>query len=418
MLKHVVLVGGLLASVTGLASADNRITGQVTDLSLQPLRDATVLISGPSGLEATVTTDPSGHYSAAVPTSGPHIVTIVFGNTRTARRTVVPDNGSVAVDATLEAGGEIIEVRDRDRPLIYPKPKFDARAIPTYSDNAVLRDKWSKAWLLLDVDDRGAVQRVKFLKRPGNDLDKIAAQYALDLTFDPARDKHGYPAKSYVVWALEWPSQGWLESIGGSPTRMPMLDTVQTEHGVMMQTFPPCGAENANAAWNFSDSNVPSHHIGLRDCSQPDMTHADATEPWISRDPGQAAPVLAAAPRIDPVQYRDDQLSVAHNAKIAAYSSAVIGVGLVAASVYGYVKLSRAQDRLDADTVSHDMLSKSVVKDDEQRVRNWELATVGAATGAVLSGFVSAHFFKKSRAAFALVPNAEGGATMSVAGGF
>jgi len=418
MLKHLVLVGGLLASAR-LASADNHITGQVTDLALQPLRDATVLISGAKGLEATVTTDPSGHYAATVPTSGLHIVTVAFGKTRTAKKVIVPDNGTVTVDATLEAGGEIIEVRDRDRPLVYPKPKFDTRKVPTYSDYAVAHDKWSKAWLLLDVDDRGAVQRVKFLKRPGNDLDKIAVQYAFNLTFDPARDQHGYPAKSYIVWALEWPAVGWFESLQLPSTRLPMLPTIQTAHGVMMSTYPPCGAEDPNAhPMNFSDANVPSHHVGLRDCSQPDMTHADATEPWISRDLSQPAPQLAEAKRVDPVQYREEHLSAARTARIAAYTSAVASVGFVAVSVYGFTRLSRAQDRLDADQNTHDKLASGQLDADQHSVRNWELVTLGAATGAVIGGFVSAHYFKKSQAAFALVPNAEGGAMMSVSGGF
>jgi hypothetical protein len=419
MVKHlIVLVGSLVAS--NLAFADNRITGQVTDPSAQPLRDATVLVSGPNGLEVTVTTDPSGHYSATVPTAGPHTIIFVFGKTRSAQKVNVPENGVATLDTTLEAGGEIIEVRDRDRPLQFAKPKSDPRAVPKYSDTAALTDRWSKAWFLLDVTERGTVQRVKFLKRPGNDLDKIAVEHAFKLVFDPARDKHGYPAKSYVLWALEWPALGWFQSLDLPANRMPMLDTYQIEGGgVAFSTYPPCGAEKAGAAWNFSDGVNDRHHMGLRDCSVPDLSKADASEPWISRDASMApAPEVAEAPRIDPIKLRDDQIDHAHNSKIAAITTTVASAAFVAASIYGYTRFTSASDRVDADkSQSGTLLAPGRLQADQTSMRNWELGTVGLAAGAIVSGLASAHFWKESRLSLSLQPNAEG-ATMSMAGRF
>ena len=43
MVKHLIVLVGSLAAST-IAFADNRVTGQVTDVTSQPLRDATVLI--------------------------------------------------------------------------------------------------------------------------------------------------------------------------------------------------------------------------------------------------------------------------------------------------------------------------------------------------------------------------------------
>ena len=59
----------------------------------------------------------------------------------------------------------------------------------------------------------GIVQRVKFLKRPGHDLDKIAVEHAFGLRFDPARDKHGYPKLTWGFWV-------------GMPAWLPALFTV------------------------------------------------------------------------------------------------------------------------------------------------------------------------------------------------
>jgi hypothetical protein len=424
MVKHLIVLVGSLAAST-VAFAGNRVTGQVSDVTAQPLRDATVLISGANGLEATTTTDPSGHYEATIPTAGPHTVIFVFGSTRVARKVTVPDNGTARLDTTLEAGGEIIEVHDRDRPLQYAKPKSDPRAVPRYSDAAALSDKWSKAWFLLDVDARGIVQRVKFLKRPGNDLDKIAVEHAFDLRFDPARDKHGYPAASYVLWALEWPALGWFQLLELPPTRMPMLDSFQTEGGtpfsagVLFSTWPPCGAEGTGVPLDFADGDNDRHHAGLRDCSVPDLSRADATEPWVSRDPvTQPAPEVAAAPRLDPEQLRVDELAHVRNSKIAAIATTAASAAFVAATIYSAVQMSRASDRVDADTApSETRLAPGQLEADRSSLRHWELGAVGLAAGAAVTGLVSAHFWKESQLNLSFQPNGEG-ATMSLGGQF
>ena len=419
MFKHwIVLAVCCLAS--NVALADGRIAGRVIDLSDQPVKDASVFISGPSGLEVTVRTDPMGHYEATVPTSGPHTVIFAFGKDRTTQRVNVPDGGVAKLDTTLEIGSELIEVHERDRPLQFAKPISDIRAIPPYSDAAALGDRWARAWLLLDIDDRGVVSRVKFIKRPGYDLETIAVKHAFGLTFDPARDKHGYPAASYVLWTLEWPALDWLKENQYTANRLPMLDTLQVDGGVIVQTYPPCGAENgAAAAWNFSDGVSDAHHMGLRDCSVPDMATADATEPWILRDASIPAPVVAAAPWIDPVKFHQDQVDAASRAKVSAIVSTGAAAAFVGAAIYAYTQYNNWSDRVDADNGQHTtLLPRGQLQADQNHMKNWELGAIGAATGAAISGLAAAHFWHKAeQLGLALQPTAEG-ASLSLSGKF
>jgi hypothetical protein len=111
--------------VSSPAFADGQLAGRVLDLNNQPVKDASVIVSGPSGnVELTVTTDPTGHYAATVP-GGEHTVIFAFGDTKVTARVVVPDAGSATLDTTLEIGSEIINVYDAPRPIKYAKPRQD-----------------------------------------------------------------------------------------------------------------------------------------------------------------------------------------------------------------------------------------------------------------------------------------------------
>ena len=135
------------------------------------------------------------------------------------------------------------------------------RPAPEYSDEAKLSDTWAVAWMLLDVDATGKVARVKFLNRPGHDLDKLAVKTAFGLELDPALDDAGKAQRSWVVWPIEWPSYYWLVFKTGLASGIP--DT----HHV------PCrGSGPLNG----------SLHAVYRDCSDPDLAKA-RTEPWITR---------------------------------------------------------------------------------------------------------------------------------------
>jgi len=123
---------------------------------------------------------------------------------------------------------EVIEMHGTAPVVVPARPTFDVRRVPPYSDRAILGDYWASAWLLLDVDARGVVRRVKMLARAGYDLDAIGVDYALALRFEPTH-VDGRPVESYVVWRLEWPSYYWMIARFGNALR------------VNPAKLPPCG---------------------------------------------------------------------------------------------------------------------------------------------------------------------------------
>lgn len=136
------------------------------------------------------------------------------------------------------------------------------RPAPDYSDRAIESDTWSVAWMLLDINDKGRVERVKFLRYPGQDLEKIAVRTALKLQFEPAIAHDGKPIRSYVVWPIEWPSYGWLVYRTGLATGIPDTSRI------------PCRGSGP--------LHMDSKHPVYKDCSAPDWDKAN-TEPWQTR---------------------------------------------------------------------------------------------------------------------------------------
>lgn len=174
--------------------------------------------------------------------------------------------------ATVTVRGEVIIIEDRLPPKVKPRPKnYVAQKAPPYSDRAVLSDAWTRAWLLLDVSATGEVMRFKFLKRPGYDLEKIAAAEVFKLKFEPARDTRDRPIPSVVVWSIEWPSAGWLEKLVGTRSRMPPLIGVPPNVR-LMSDYVPC---KGSGPWLMD-----SVHKTYKDCSTPDLSKVK-DELWI-----------------------------------------------------------------------------------------------------------------------------------------
>jgi hypothetical protein len=401
----VVLV--VLCGASVAAFADGRLSGRVTDRNDQPVGGASVIVTGPDGAEAVVTTDPTGRYVATVPAGGAYTVVFAFGKAKLGAHVDIPADGAAQLDSKLEMGGEIIEVHSH-RPVQYAKPKADPLLIPPYSDAAALGDTWSRAWLLLDVNDHGVVDRLKFLKRPGHDLDDIAVKYAFDLRFDPARDGRGVPTRSYVVWPLEWPALGWLLSRQSLAIRLPQFpEVVQAPHGIFVDMYPPCQGEQGLP--------LSSLYPMLRDCSVPDLSRGDASEPWLVRDSRVPPPVVAAAPILDPAKLRADQIALARQNRTSAIIATAITGAMVVGVAASYWQFSKYHDRVNADEADHTTFHPDRLASDRDRQRNWGYGMLGFMTGTLISGLATDYFWAHS--SLTLQPSAEG-ASVSYAGRF
>ncbi|HEY6039555.1 MAG TPA: energy transducer TonB [Kofleriaceae bacterium] len=175
-------------------------------------------------------------------------------------------------------GEEVIHVYGRHRAVTPPHLKSDPELVPPYSDDAILSDAWVKAWVWLDVDENGVVERVKFIRRPGHDLAKAALEFAFSRQFEAARDGFGQPSRSYVVFPIEWPSHEWLISKKRSSRRLVnATDLVGRANNGTTTTanMPPCAGSGPLQL----DAVYPVY----RDCYVPDLAHADGSEPWLTR---------------------------------------------------------------------------------------------------------------------------------------
>jgi hypothetical protein len=167
--------------------------------------------------------------------------------------------------STSAHADEVIEIHDYQPPKVLPS--YDPRKLPAYSDEAVLDNAWTRAWLLLDIDEHGKVRRFKFLKRPGYDLEAIATKEVWQLQFQPARTKGNTPIETKALWKIEWPSNGWLQAVNyGLTDALPHNDWFTDRP---LADYVPC-------------AHTGPMHTFERDCSQPDLTRADV-EPWIDR---------------------------------------------------------------------------------------------------------------------------------------
>jgi hypothetical protein len=277
----VILLGALLLVALALALAEPvwadtgpaQLTGRVVDVLGKPVAGANVHVVSRAGGEQVVKTDKDGRYRAPVP-AGAYSIVFAFRGTSAQKSATVDAGAEVVVDGELElADGEVIQIRDMHPPPVLPRPVKDPRITPKYSDEAILKDVWAKAWILLDVSATGEVIRLKMLKRPGYDLDEIAVRGAFDLEFEPARDHSGRPVATLVIWGMEWPSYGWLQAFE-TTTRIPPYERDPLQPGRPSLASVPC--------YGSGPLNLSSIHPTYRDCSRPDVSRVNEL-PWIEK---------------------------------------------------------------------------------------------------------------------------------------
>jgi hypothetical protein len=173
--------------------------------------------------------------------------------------------------------GETIVIQGKaPAPKVLPHPKKHYhRMAPPYSDEAIDKDAWTKAWVLLDLDAHGVVQRVKLLKSPGYGMDHIAIAHAMKMRFDPAEDAQGYAIPSQLLWSIEWPSYWWLVDLDIPPTTVPNFaddpDVFRNSGAFVV----PC---RGNAPMQLG-----SLHPTLRDCSPPPPASEFDKVAWVTK---------------------------------------------------------------------------------------------------------------------------------------
>jgi hypothetical protein len=241
--------------LTGFTThGSGELSGVVTSPDGKPLAGVAVNIAPASGPRQKVVTDAQGRYRAVIKDGGAYALVFVAGDVRLAGQISVPTrigDDKIGYD-------EAIEIHEAVPPAVMPRPLTSALLIPEYSAAAADRGAWTRAWLMLDIDERGAVARVKLVGKPGYDLDRIAIRDAFKLRFEPARDRVGRPTGTLLLWSYEWPSFWWMTDHRFSIDHLPGdLDKV------------PCKGSGGT-------------HLYFRDCSKPDLSKEPA-EPWIER---------------------------------------------------------------------------------------------------------------------------------------
>lgn len=165
-----------------------------------------------------------------------------------------------SVAATSHGGGdgETVDMHEMLEPASAVKLK-KRPLLPSYTDDAKDYNQWLRAWVLLDIDEHGMVQRVKLLDHPGFGLDDSAVRAAFALSFEPARDRSNRPTRSEILWPIDWPAFWWLMDRSGI-TSGPI----------------PEEAEELPCAYNGPPTKV------TRACNEAPMA-ATLSAPWIMR---------------------------------------------------------------------------------------------------------------------------------------
>lgn len=339
----------VLLCVAGTASADAVLHGHVIDLLGRPVPGARVHVM--TGSEhKIVETDAVGYYRVDLQGDAEVSVVIGAGNLHTFRKGTVKEGTVRKLDLEVEiADGEIIRIIDSKPPTVPPKLSKDVPMItPPYSEEAVERDAWARAWLLLDVDEKGRVVRVKLLKRPGFDLDEIAVKEAMKLRFEPALDEHKKPMRTQMMWSMEWPSHGWLVEHNGTASRLPVEaytinPLLRGFGGEGQPAAPPTGASALSRVpcAGSGPLNLDLRYPVYRDCSKPNLERASEL-PWLDG----TGPVLPDPPPMQ-ISFRGKTVLVRKPNRLAQISVTAGTAAIAAGFFISYAKLEKYQQQRD-----------------------------------------------------------------------
>jgi len=428
----------LLWAWLGVASADGPPTmlrGRVTDVLGQPIGGARVYVLARTGGREETKTTKDGRYAITLERGGAYGVVIAVDDVHTYRTVLVEPGASTTLDVEVETdigGGEVINIVDKrpKTPKVPAKPKQPPRQALPYSEEAVERDAWAKAWLLLDVDATGRVTRLKLLKAPGFDLDRIAIEEGLKLRFDPARDDAGRPVRTYVVYAMEWPAWGWVIQGNGVAMRPNDVDDLHAMSKTNAQTRlrddivpvgPGLGQNIGRAYWaapvavSFSHSlervpcagsgplNLDLRNRAYRDCSRYDLSQVDAL-PWITRATVDTAIADLATKRATLIEIPGPPPS-----RIPDVIATVATGALVAGLVVSHLRFSNYDREAYAIRNRRPVDWDAVEQTLDQRHR-WSNIRTGLAAATIISGAVTIFLWTRNapKSSFSVQPTDDG----------
>ncbi len=396
-MRAAILSALVLLWVVGTASPDAVLQGRVTDQLGKPIGGARVHVLTGSD-HKVVETDAAGYYRVDIDGTKEISVVIGAGELHTFRKGTITDGTVKTLDLEVEiAEGEVIRILDSKPPTVPPRLSKDIPKItPQYSEEAVERDAWARAWLLLDIDETGKVVRVKLLRRPGFDLDEIAVKEAMKLRFDPALDEHKKPMRTQMLWSMEWPSHGWLVEHNGTATRLPVeayvIDPLMRGFGGIGQpTAPPTGASSLSRVpcAGSGPLNLDLRYPVYRDCSKPDLARASIL-PWLDG----TGPI---PPDVDAPQLALRRTVLVRNPNRVAQLSVVAGAAALAVGfAFSYAKYDGYQgDLAEMKRLPQEDFSLFEYKRTGARAERWrQVSMVSGATaiaGAAIAAFVWFH---------------------------
>ena len=255
-----IVIAMVLGSAAVAAAGPSQIVGKVIDSHGRPIEAATISL----GTEH-VSSTPAGVYRLVVPGPGTYKLAFDYADAHLEREITVEDP-LATLDAALPVDSESTIVIHDARPIAKPPersddPGWDHQA--PYSDEAFLSDRWAKAWLLLDVDAKGHVSRLKLLNDPGNNLGPIAIEEGFKMTFTPARDSDDRAMPTLIVVPVEWPSYSWEVARWGAAS-----------HFFHRTQYMECRGHGPIT--------MDSLDMQYRDCTPPDLANAPRKK-WITR---------------------------------------------------------------------------------------------------------------------------------------
>lgn len=412
----------VLVLASGQASADAVLEGRVTDLLGKPVAGARVHVLVGADKQ-TVTTDQDGKYRVVVDGGKDVSVVVGAGALHTFRRGSIKDGAIERLDFEVElAEGEVIRIIDEKPPAVPPRlPRDTPRITPPYSDEAVVRDAWAKAWLLLDIDETGKVLRVKLVKRPGFGLDEIAVKEAMKLRFEPALDERGKPMRTKMFWAMEWPSHGWLVEHNGTATRMPVeayaIDPFMSGFGGLSGLKAPPTEASALGKVRCAGSgplNLDYRYPVYRDCSKPNLKKVPLL-PWLDG----TGPIPPDPPSI--ARKPEPPLRLTRASYIPQLAMAGATVTLLAGTLASFSQYRKYGARVVASTApGRPVLDREQYLHDHAGRSRWQKLSILGTVSTIASGSITAllWFRHQRRSEFSVQPEDDGGASVSFSRSF